>query len=173
MWVEDDLTIPDRPEVYIVGDLIARTQDGKQLPAVAPLAMQSGRQVARNIRLAVEGKAGEPFVYIDQGAMATIGRNRAVAQIGRFRFSGIKHTTSDRLMDGDVRYIPGTNALRVVFISIAGGEYRLEGTTNALVDKPNNRVTFSGAVLTSTQGTGQTLTLTGNISMLPDRPEGC
>jgi len=89
VWVEDDLTIPDRPEVYIVGDLIARTQDGKQLPAVAPLAMQSGRQVARNIRLAVEGKAGEPFVYIDQGSMATIGRNRAVAQIGRFRFSGI------------------------------------------------------------------------------------
>ena len=89
MWVEDDLTIPDRSEVYVVGDLIARTQEGKQLPAVAPLAMQSGRQVARNIQLAIEGKAGEPFVYIDKGAMATIGRNRAVAQIGRFRFSGI------------------------------------------------------------------------------------
>ncbi|HEY6816218.1 MAG TPA: hypothetical protein VI168_11805 [Croceibacterium sp.] len=72
--------------MYIVGDLIARTQNGKQLPAVAPLALQSGEQVARNIRLAVEGKAGEPFVYIDKGAMATIGRNRAVAQIGRFRF---------------------------------------------------------------------------------------
>jgi NADH dehydrogenase len=89
VWVEDDLTVPDRPEIYVVGDLIARTQDGKQLPAVAPLAMQSGAHVAKNLLRAIEGKPGVPFVYVDKGSMATIGRNKAVAQIGSFKFHGM------------------------------------------------------------------------------------
>ena len=89
VWVEDDLSVPDCPEVYVVGDLIARTQDGKQLPAVAPLALQSGRHVAKNLLRTLAGKPGLPFSYVDKGSMATIGRNKAVAQIKRFRFSGI------------------------------------------------------------------------------------
>lgn len=88
VWVEDDLSLPGFPNVYVVGDLIARTQDGKQLPAVAPLAMQSGKHVATNIRRALRRHDGLPFTYVDKGSMATIGRNRAVAQIGKARFSG-------------------------------------------------------------------------------------
>jgi NADH dehydrogenase len=89
VWVEEDLSVPDFPSVFVAGDLIARTQGGVQLPAVAPLAMQSGAHVAKNIRRVVEGKPRLPFNYVDKGAMATIGRHKAVAQIGRFRFAGI------------------------------------------------------------------------------------
>ena len=80
IWVEDDLSVPDRREVFVAGDLIAKTQDGKPLPGVAQLAIQSGRHAARNIRLSVAGRPREPFRYVDKGSMATIGRHQAVAQ---------------------------------------------------------------------------------------------
>jgi NADH dehydrogenase len=89
VWVEDDLTVPDRPEIFVVGDLIAKTQDGKPLPGVAQLAMQSGKQAARNIVCSVLGRERQKFHYVDKGTMATIGRNKAVAQIGRMSFTGI------------------------------------------------------------------------------------
>ncbi|HEY6880427.1 MAG TPA: NAD(P)/FAD-dependent oxidoreductase [Polyangiales bacterium] len=88
IWVEDDLSVPDRPEVFVVGDLIAKTQDGKPLPGVAQLAIQSGEHVAKNVSASVRGMPRTPFKYRDKGSMATIGRNKAVAQIGRFQFSG-------------------------------------------------------------------------------------
>jgi NADH:ubiquinone reductase (H+-translocating) len=89
VWVEDDLSVPDRPEVFVVGDLIAKTQDGRSLPGVAQLAIQSGRQAAHNLLASLRRQPRKAFHYSDKGSMATIGRNRAVAQIGRFRFSGI------------------------------------------------------------------------------------
>lgn len=89
VWVDDDLAVPDRPEVFVVGDLIAKNQDGKPLPGVAQLAIQSGRHVAHNIGLSIGGRARLPFRYVDKGSMATIGRNKAVAHLGRFHFSGI------------------------------------------------------------------------------------
>jgi NADH dehydrogenase len=58
------------------------------LPGVAQLALQSGRHAARNVLCSVRSRARTPFVYVDKGSMATIGRNRAVAEIGRFRFAG-------------------------------------------------------------------------------------
>ena len=79
IWVEEDLSVPDRSEVFVVGDLIAKTQDGKPLPGVAQLAMQSGPHAARNIALSIAGKPRQPFRYVDKGSMATIGRNKAVA----------------------------------------------------------------------------------------------
>ncbi|TWO70560.1 hypothetical protein FN976_13420 [Caenimonas sedimenti] len=91
----------------------------------------------------------------------------------RFRFSGLQQTGSSRLMDGDIRYIPGTNELRVTFISINGTEFRLQGTAQAAVDKVNNEIDYTGATLTSTQGTGATITLSGSIPMRGNRPEGC
>jgi NADH dehydrogenase len=89
VWVEEDLSVPDRPEVFVTGDLIAKTQKGKALPGVAQLAMQSGQHAATNIVLSLNGRPRAPFVYIDKGSLATIGRNKAVAQIGRFSFTGI------------------------------------------------------------------------------------
>ena len=90
VWVEEDLSVPDRREVFVVGDLIAKTQDGKPLPGVAQLAMQSGRHAAQNIRVQrCAAKPRKPFRYVDKGSMATIGRNKAVAQLGRFQFTGL------------------------------------------------------------------------------------
>lgn len=93
----------------------------------------------------------------------------------RFRFSDLAQqvTGSTRRMDGDIRYLPGTNALDSTVVSIATIEFKMIGTNGAVVDKANDRVTYNGAVLTSTQGTGQSITLTGSIPMLRDRPEGC
>jgi NADH:ubiquinone reductase (H+-translocating) len=88
VWVEDDLSVPDRREVFVVGDLIAKTQDGKPLPGVAQLATQSGRFVGRVICDDLANRRRQPFRYLDKGSMATIGRNKAVAQIGRLQFRG-------------------------------------------------------------------------------------
>jgi NADH dehydrogenase len=89
VWVEPDLSVPDRPEVFVIGDLIAKTQGGAPLPGVAQLAIQSGKHAAKNIQLSIANKTRIPFTYVDKGSMATIGRNKAVAQIGRYEFSGI------------------------------------------------------------------------------------
>lgn len=92
----------------------------------------------------------------------------------RFRFSGLVQAGgSTRQMDGDIRYLPGNPDLRTSFVSIATVEFRLEGSTGARVDRENNRVVYTGAVFTSTQGTNNTITVTGSIPMLGDRPEGC
>jgi len=89
IWVEDDLSVPERPEIFVVGDLIAKTQKGKPLPGVAQLAIQSGRLAAANVLRRIDGHATEKFSYVDRGSMATIGRHRAVAQIGKFECSGV------------------------------------------------------------------------------------
>jgi hypothetical protein len=91
----------------------------------------------------------------------------------RFRFSGLVQQGSTRQMDGDIRYIPGNAEVRTTFVSINTIEFRLQGSAGASVDRANNRIVYNGAVLSSTQGTGQTITLTGAIPMRGDRPEGC
>ena len=91
----------------------------------------------------------------------------------RFRFSGLKQVGSTRTMDGDIRYIPGNAEVRTTVISIDTVEFRLVGSTGAAVDRANDRVNYAGAVLSSTQNTTGTLTLTGGIPIRGDRPEGC
>ena len=67
--------LPGVPDVWVVGDTAAFSPDGgAPLPMVAPVAMQMGRQVARNITALATGKLMEPFRYFDKGQMATIGR---------------------------------------------------------------------------------------------------
>src|SRR5205823_5411624 len=63
-------------------------QDGKPLPGVAPVAMQQGRYVAKLIQAKLRGKATAPFHYFNKGNLATIGRNRAVAQFGKLHIAG-------------------------------------------------------------------------------------
>ncbi len=87
--VEEDLTVPGHPNVYVVGDLAAFLhQGGKLLPGVAPVAMQQARHAAHNIRRTLAGRPRAPFRYHDPGNLATIGRAAAVADFGRFRLSG-------------------------------------------------------------------------------------
>ncbi|MCO5165809.1 MAG: NAD(P)/FAD-dependent oxidoreductase [Planctomycetes bacterium] len=86
--VNPDLTLPDHPEVVVVGDMAALEQDGKPVPGVAPAAMQMGRHAATNVRRALRGLAPLPFRYKDKGSMATIGRAAGVADLGRLRLTG-------------------------------------------------------------------------------------
>jgi NADH dehydrogenase len=86
--VEPDLSIPGHPEIHVIGDLASVTQDGRLLPGLAPVAMQQGRYVADLLVRKLRGQATRPFRYFDKGTLATIGRNRAVAQFGRLHVSG-------------------------------------------------------------------------------------
>jgi NADH dehydrogenase len=87
--VNEDLTIPGHPEIFVIGDMALFThQTGQSLPGVCPVAMQMGRHAARNILAAAEGRPMSPFRYHDKGQMATIGRNRAIADLKVVRFGG-------------------------------------------------------------------------------------
>jgi NADH dehydrogenase len=87
--VNEDLTVPGRPDVFVIGDLAAVEQDGRPVPGVAPAAIQMGHHAALNVARALRGEALLPFRYHDEGSLATIGRRRAVAVRGRFRLSGM------------------------------------------------------------------------------------
>jgi NADH dehydrogenase len=88
--VEPDCSVPGHSEVFAIGDTAAYLhQDGKPLPGVSPVAMQQARYVARKIQAVAGGKAwNERFHYVDKGSMATIGRSRAIAEIGKLKLSG-------------------------------------------------------------------------------------
>lgn len=86
--INKDLTLPERKNVFAIGDMVYLEQDGKSLPGVSPVAMQMGRQVAANIQKDIKGKPYAEFRYFDKGNMATIGRSRAIAEIGKLHLSG-------------------------------------------------------------------------------------
>jgi NADH:ubiquinone reductase (H+-translocating) len=95
--VQPDLSIPNHPEVFVIGDLAAlKDKSGKLLPGVAPVAILEGRFVGKLIRREIalrETPNGRPaprapFHYWDKGSLATIGRAAAVAQFGRIHISG-------------------------------------------------------------------------------------
>jgi NADH:ubiquinone reductase (H+-translocating) len=88
--VNPDLTVPQYPDVYVVGDLaLALGPNGKPLPGVAQVAMQQGTYAAKAIVRKVRGaKPLPPFKYFDKGDMAVIGRWEAVANIFGFHVSG-------------------------------------------------------------------------------------
>jgi NADH dehydrogenase len=79
--VDDRLTPPGLPEVFVLGDLAHLEQDGKQIPGVAQPAMQMGDHVARMVAADLKGAKRPAFRYFDKGDMATIGRMAAVAKV--------------------------------------------------------------------------------------------
>jgi NADH dehydrogenase len=90
VMVNADLTIPGHSEVQVIGDLANFPhQTGKPLPGVSPVAMQEGRHAARNILGMIDGLKPQRFWYWDKGSMATIGRNKAVADLHYVHFSGL------------------------------------------------------------------------------------
>ncbi len=87
--VAPDLSVPAHPEIFVAGDLMAiAASDGQPVPGVAQAAMQSGKRAAKNALARLAGRATEPFRYRDPGNMATIGRARAVADLGWIRLTG-------------------------------------------------------------------------------------
>ncbi|HEY6272537.1 MAG TPA: NAD(P)/FAD-dependent oxidoreductase [Terriglobales bacterium] len=89
VMVTSNLSIPGHPEVFVAGDLAAvKMSDGKFVPGLAPAAIQMGKFVAREIQRSIAGKPPDVFHYLDKGTLATIGRSRAVADLGKLHFSG-------------------------------------------------------------------------------------
>jgi NADH dehydrogenase len=87
--IQHDLTVPEHPEVFVIGDPASLDQDGKPLPGVAQVAMQQGKYAAESISRKVTGQpALPPFRYFDKGNLAVIGKNFAVLQSGGMQVSG-------------------------------------------------------------------------------------
>lgn len=86
--VGETLQVPGHPEAFVIGDLAGAKDGDGMLPMLIPVAMQAGKHVAACVDDMVHGRAARAFRYRDPGIMATIGRNSAVAQLGRVRLSG-------------------------------------------------------------------------------------
>jgi NADH dehydrogenase len=87
--IASDLSLPGRPEIFVIGDLSSlKDANGKLVPGLGSAALQEGKAASSNILRDLRGEARLPFKYWDKGTMATIGRNRAVVQIGRWHLSG-------------------------------------------------------------------------------------
>ena len=87
--VQPDLTLPGHKNVFVIGDMASLKQaDGKPVPGVAPAAMQMAETAAANILRDLRQKPRENFRYTDKGSMATIGRNKAIVEIGKWKFNG-------------------------------------------------------------------------------------
>lgn len=94
----------------------------------------------------------------------------APAETCRFRFSGLQGP-GGVLMDGDVRYRPGTFVVETMFTSIATIEFSTSDGTNTAVDRPNNEIDLMAKVFNP--GTLSSITVTGSIPLPLGRPEGC
>lgn len=87
--VNPDLSIPGHPNIFVIGDAAHfEGPNGIPLPGLAPVAMQQGKYIGKMIRENIPPENRKPFVYRDKGTMATIGRAKAVAVMGKRKFSG-------------------------------------------------------------------------------------
>ena len=88
--VNPDLSLPGHPDVFVIGDAAHLPDaDGNPLPGVAPVAKQQGEYVARLLMARPRGETVAPFRYRDFGSLATIGRKRAIVQVGKLKLSGL------------------------------------------------------------------------------------
>jgi NADH dehydrogenase len=88
--VNQDLTVPNHPEIQAIGDMVAlNDKKGQPVPGVAPAAMQMGRHAAANILRQLAGQAPRTFWYVDKGSLATIGRHAGIADIKGMQFGGL------------------------------------------------------------------------------------
>ncbi|HVE59789.1 MAG TPA: NAD(P)/FAD-dependent oxidoreductase [Pyrinomonadaceae bacterium] len=89
VFVNKDLTAANHKNIFVIGDMVNLLQtDGKPVPGVAPAAMQMAENAADNILRDLKGEARKDFKYFDKGSMATIGRNKAIVELGKLRLTG-------------------------------------------------------------------------------------
>lgn len=87
--VTSDLSIPGYPDVFVAGDLACIQMDNNTIvPGLAPAAIQAGRYVAKKILASIHNVPMKNFKYFDKGQMATIGKNKAIMQLGKFTMTG-------------------------------------------------------------------------------------
>ncbi len=88
--VEPDLSLPGHPEIFAIGDTCSiKGKNGLPLPGIAPTAIQQGKYVAKILKKNIPHKDRPPFTYFDKGSMATIGKGKAIAKIGKLEFGGL------------------------------------------------------------------------------------
>jgi len=87
--VLSDLTVPDFPEILVIGDAAYLEWKGSPLPGVAPVAMQEGRHAAEVVMERLRGHSAPPFRYLNKGNLAVIGRAAAVADFGWLKVHGL------------------------------------------------------------------------------------
>jgi NADH dehydrogenase len=136
--VNQDLTIPGHPEIFVIGDLAKFTEDGKPLPGIAPVAMQQGRHAAANVRRAIAGQPLEPFHYFDKGNLATIGRARAIAKIGRLQLTGLLAWLAWLFVH--VLYLIGFRNRAVVILNWAWAYVRMQRGARLIYGDVNNLI---------------------------------
>jgi NADH:ubiquinone reductase (H+-translocating) len=87
--VQNDVTVPGHPEIFVVGDTASFEENGKPLPGVAQVAMQQGRYAGKVLHARITGRTPPgPFSYFDKGTMAVVGKGFAVLQSYKLRISG-------------------------------------------------------------------------------------
>jgi NADH dehydrogenase FAD-containing subunit len=87
--VQNDVTVPGHPEIFVVGDTASFEENGKPLPGVAQVAMQQGRYAGKALHSRITGNTPPgPFSYFDKGNMAVVGKGFAVLQSHKLRVSG-------------------------------------------------------------------------------------
>lgn len=87
--VSGDLSVPGHREIFVIGDMASfKQKDGAPVPGVAPAAIQMAKTAAANILRDLRDERREDFEYFDKGSMATIGRNKAIVEVGGWKFSG-------------------------------------------------------------------------------------
>lgn len=131
--VEADLSLTEDPSVFVAGDLAHFEQDGEPLPAVATVALQQGRHIARVIRAERRGGQRLPFHYVDKGQMATIGRRRAVLQSGRVRLAGFPAWIAWLLVH--IYYLSGFRNRLIVLLQWAWSYFTFARGARLIVEK--------------------------------------
>lgn len=87
--VEPTMQVKNYPNVWALGDIAGAVgKDGRQLPMVAPVAIQQGKFIAKQIARLIAKKPFTEFKYLDKGSMATIGRNKAIVQVKGIKIAG-------------------------------------------------------------------------------------
>ena len=89
VFVNQDLTIPNHKNIFVIGDMASlKMDDGEPVPGVAPAAMQMAENAADNILRDLKNEPRQNFKYWDKGSMATIGKSKAIVEVGKFKLTG-------------------------------------------------------------------------------------
>jgi NADH dehydrogenase len=136
--VNPDLTVPGHPDIFVIGDLAKFVEDGKPLPGLAPVAMQQGDAAAANVRSAIAGQPLQPFHYFDKGNLATIGRARATAQIGRLKLTGLIAWLAWLFVH--ILYLIGFRNRAVVILNWAWAYVRMQRGARLIYGDVNNLI---------------------------------
>lgn len=130
--VEPDLTVPNHPEIQVVGDLAAIPSHEPRVPGIAPAAKQMGRHAAQNILAQIAGRPTTPFRYRDYGQLATIGRSKAVALFGKTRLWGWPAWIT--WLTAHVFFLIGFRNRLVVLIDWAWAYWTFERSARVVID---------------------------------------